>query len=99
MSTEQIKFSGIGNSAAVAVANAQQIASRYKLRYVDLATFPVDYSLIHKMPVDLMVRHHFVPIQSDGRVMQIAMADPTNLDLIDELTAQLKTRLQTCVAT
>jgi len=99
MSTDQIKFSGIGNGAAVEMANAKNIAARYKLPYVDLSTFAVDYSLIHKMPVDLMVRHHFVPIHSDGRVMQIAMADPTNLDLIDELTAQLKIRLQTCVAT
>jgi len=31
--------------------------------------------------------------------MQIAMADPTNLDLIDELSAQFKIRLRTCVAT
>ena len=99
MSTDQIKFSGIGNSAAAEMANAKDIAARYKLQYVDLSTFAVDYSLIHKMPVDLMVRHHFVPIQSDGRVMQIAMADPTNLDLIDELSAQFKIRLRTCVAT
>src|SRR5882724_5824932 len=99
MSTDQIKFSGIGNSAAAEMANAKDIAARYKLQYVDLSTFAVDYSLIHKMPVDLMVRHHFVPIHSDGRIMQISMADPTNLDLIDELTAQLKIRLQTCVAT
>ncbi|HZS43784.1 MAG TPA: GspE/PulE family protein [Blastocatellia bacterium] len=99
MSTEQIKFTGIGNVQAVEMAQARQIAAKYRYTYVDLSTCPIDYSLIHKMPVDLMIRHHFVPIQMEGGVMKIAMADPTNLELIDELAAQQKVRLQPCVAT
>ena len=99
MSTDQIKFSGIGNSLAVEMHQAKEIALKYRYEYVDLATCSIDYSLIHSMPVDLMIRHHFVPLQSENGVMRIAMADPTNLDLIDELSAQLKIRLLPCVAT
>src|SRR5947209_13577922 len=97
MSTEQIKFSA--NSQAAEALNATALARRYRLEYVDLATTPIDYSLIHKMPVELMVRHHFVPVQRDEFSIQIAMVDPSNLELLDELSALLKTRLRTLVAT
>src|SRR5215472_13581317 len=99
MSTEQIRFNGLGNVQAAELAQAKEIAAKYRYKYVDLATCPIDYSLIHKMPVDLMIRHHFVPLQMVNGVMQIAMADPTNLELIDELAAQQKVKLQPCVAT
>jgi len=78
---------------------AAQLAARYRLNCVDLSSYPVDYSLVHSMPVELMVRYHFVPLRRDGNVLVIAMADPTNLDALDELQALLKTRIKPEVAT
>ena len=54
---------------------------------------------MHELPVDLMVRHSFVPLRREGNTLYVAMADPTNLDLIDELEAQLRMRLRTAVTT
>jgi type IV pilus assembly protein PilB len=78
---------------------ARQLARRYRLQYVDLKPDEIDYHLVHDLPVDLMIRHNFVPLRREGTLLYVAMADPTDLDLIDELEAQLGVRLKTAVAT
>ncbi|MBI3652201.1 MAG: type II/IV secretion system protein [Acidobacteria bacterium] len=81
---------------------AREKARRYRLKYVDLRDTEaagIDYHLIHELPVDLMIRHSFVPLRRDGNVLYVAMADPTNFDVIDELEGQLRVRLKPAVAT
>lgn len=78
---------------------AEQLATRYRLRFVDLEKFPVDYSLVQSLPVDLMLRNKFVPLRSENGHMVVAMADPSDLMLLDELRAQLKQSLKIEVAT
>jgi type IV pilus assembly protein PilB len=78
---------------------AREKARRYRLQFVDLRTDEIDYHLIHELPVDLMIRHSFVPLRRENNTLYIAMADPTNFDLIDEIEAQLHMRLKTAVAT
>src|SRR5262249_23171899 len=50
-------------------------------------------------PVDLMVRHQFVPLKRDQKGLHIAMADPTDLERLDELSSTLRTRVVPHVAT
>ncbi|HSE96624.1 MAG TPA: GspE/PulE family protein, partial [Blastocatellia bacterium] len=78
---------------------ARQIARRYRLQYVDLRPDEIDYHLVHELPVDLMIRNNFIPLRRDGNTLFVAMADPTDLDLIDELEAQLGVKLKTAVTT
>jgi len=78
---------------------AREKARRYRLPFVDLRVEEPAYHLIHELPVDLMIRHNFVPLKLDGNVLFVAMADPTNLDVIDELEAQLQMRLKPAVST
>ena len=78
---------------------AREKARRYRLRYVDLKTEEPAYDLIHELPVELMVRHSFVPLKREGDTLYVAMADPGNFDVIDEIEAQLKVQLKTAVAT
>jgi type IV pilus assembly protein PilB len=51
------------------------------------------------MPVNLMINNAFVPIKREADSLVIAISDPTNLDLIDELSSKLKTKIRTAVAT
>ncbi|HXG67110.1 MAG TPA: GspE/PulE family protein [Blastocatellia bacterium] len=90
-----------GGAADVAIEEkrAQEIARRYRLEYVDVRTAPIDYHLIHELPVDLMVRHNFIPLRQENGTLYVAMADPTNLEAIDELEAQLRLRIRTAVTT
>ena len=78
---------------------AREKARRYRLRYIDLKSEEPAYHLIHELPVELMVRHSFVPMSRDGNLLYVAMADPTNLAVIDEIEAQLHCRLKAGVAT
>jgi type II secretory ATPase GspE/PulE/Tfp pilus assembly ATPase PilB-like protein len=78
---------------------AREKARRYRLRFVDLKTEEPAYDLIHELPVEMMVRHSFVPLGRDGDILYVAMADPSNLEVIDEIEAQLHMRLKTAVAT
>jgi len=79
-------------------AQAVDLARRYRLEYVDLATAEVDYHTVHELPVDLMLRHNFVPLRRDQTTLFIAMADPTNLDALDEIEAQIRMRVKVAVA-
>src|SRR5262249_34878206 len=54
---------------------------------------------LNEFPVDLMVRHQFVPLRRDGRRLHIAMADPTDLEKLDELANALGARIVPHVAT
>ena len=78
---------------------AERLASRYRLNFVQLENYPVDYSLVQSLPVDLMLRNKFVPLRRENGHMVIAMADPSDLMLLDELKAQLRVSLKVEVAT
>jgi len=71
------------------VREARDLARRYRLPFVNLlpqdGDSPIDYLLLSEIPVDLMVRNQFVPLRRDGRGLHIAMADPTDLERLDEL--------------
>jgi len=82
---------------------ARELARRYRLPFVDLLPrdkeSPIDYNLFAEVPVDLMVRHQFVPLRRDPKGLHIAMADPTDLERLDELAHTLRTRIVPYVAT
>jgi type IV pilus assembly protein PilB len=78
---------------------AVALAERYRLNYIPLEDCPVDYSLVQALPVDLMLRNKFVPVRRENGHMVIAMADPSDLMLLDELKAQLHVSLKVEVAT
>jgi type II secretory ATPase GspE/PulE/Tfp pilus assembly ATPase PilB-like protein len=85
------------------VRAAKDLARRYRLPYIDLLPHegdsPIDYKLFTGVPVDLMVRHQFVPLRRDAKGLHIAMADPTDLERLDELASALQERVVPYVAT
>ncbi len=78
---------------------AKAVAERYYHEFVDLREVRIDHDLFHSIPVDLMFRYHFVPIQGHNGTLEIALADPRNLNLIDELAVLLGKKLRVKVAT
>ena len=92
---------GNGNIAvADEIAHAQDLARRYRCEFVDLKNFHIQHELFRKIKVDLMFRYNFVPLQEtqDGRLV-IAIADPSQLMMIDEISLNLGRRIITKVAT
>lgn len=78
---------------------AERLAQRYRLNFINLESQPVDYALVQSLPIDLMLRNKFVPLRRENGHMVIAMADPSDLLLLDELRAQLRAPLRVEVAT
>src|SRR6185369_10877172 len=101
--SNQTQGPAIPPAAAVPInqdeAAAREKARRYRLKFIDLKSEEPAYHLIHELPVELMVRHSFVPMKREGDLLFVAMADPTNLVVIDEIEAQLHCRLKPGVAT
>src|SRR5579871_11613 len=81
------------------VVRAKNLAARYRCEFVDLREVRIDHDLFHSVPVDLMFRYNFVPIHSQNGHLEIALADPRNLNLIDELSILLQKKLHVKVAT
>src|SRR5687768_6539074 len=85
------------------VVEAKQLARRYRLPYIDLlpadGESPIDYEELAKVPVELMLRNHFVPLKRDGNDLHAAMADATNLEVLDELENALNVRIVPYIAT
>jgi len=82
------------------VERARDIARRYRCEFVDLRNFTLQHELIKKTPVHLMFRYNFVPLEetADGR-LAIAIADPSQLMMIDEIGLLLDKRIVTKVST
>jgi type IV pilus assembly protein PilB len=80
-------------------AQARALAARYRCEFVDLKTARIDHDLFRSIPVDLMFRYNFVPMRADDGTLEIALADPRNLNLIDELAVLLNKKLRVKVAT
>src|SRR6184192_1663177 len=99
-------FVGGGNGQPITrnngdeLARAQDIARRYRCEFVDLRDFQLHHDLFTKIPPRLMFRYNFVPLEEthDGR-LAIAIADPSQLMMIDEISLLLGKRIVTKVAT
>jgi type II secretory ATPase GspE/PulE/Tfp pilus assembly ATPase PilB-like protein len=85
------------------VRAAQELARRYRLPYIDLlppeGDSPIDYALLSEIPVDLLLRYQVVPLRREGRRFHVAMADPSDLERLDELASALRARIVPHVAT
>jgi type IV pilus assembly protein PilB len=82
---------------AAATAAARRLAERYRLEFVDMNQFRIDSELFRSIPADLMLRYGFVPWRREGRALVIVVSDPTDLPMIDELSALLGTPLKVTV--
>ena len=78
---------------------ARRLAERYRCPFVDLAEQRIDQELFRSIPAELMFRYKFVPLESHDSTLTVAMADPSQLQLTDELSLLLGKRLQIKVAT
>jgi type IV pilus assembly protein PilB len=95
MGTERLKLL----DPATEAAESKAIAARYRCEYVDLREAAIDHDLFRSVPVDLMFRYNFVPMHAENGLLEIAVADPRNLNMIDELALLLNKKLRIKVAT
>jgi type II secretory ATPase GspE/PulE/Tfp pilus assembly ATPase PilB-like protein len=64
---------------------AEQLAARLGVELDDLSEYRVDPELFRQIPVDVMLRYHFVPLHRHGEAVAVVMADPSNVLAVDEV--------------
>jgi type IV pilus assembly protein PilB len=78
---------------------ARTLADRYRCGFVDLLEQRIDPELFRTIPADLMFRYNFVPLVVHNNTLVIAVADPSQVLLSDELPLLLGKKLAIKVAT
>ena len=62
------------------------LARKYRVKAVDLSRIDkVDMRVVNLVKPEIATRHLVLPLRRVGRTLTVAMANPTNLDAIDEL--------------
>jgi len=78
---------------------SRRLAERYRCGFVDLFEQRIDPELFRSIPAELMFRFNFVPMEAQGACLVIAVADPSQVLLSDELPLLLGKKLVLKVAT
>jgi type IV pilus assembly protein PilB len=78
---------------------AKKLAARYRCAFVDLQEQRIDADLFRAIPADLMFRFNFVPLAASEGTLVIAVSDPSQVMLSDELPLLLGKKLAIRVAT
>jgi type IV pilus assembly protein PilB len=61
------------------------LARQYRMPAVDLSRFDVDPKIIKLVPADLATKSVVLPLKREGRTLTVAMADPTDHGLLEDL--------------
>jgi type IV pilus assembly protein PilB len=79
--------------------HARKLAERYRCGFINLREQRIDPELFRTIPADLMFRYNFVPLEQHNNLLSIAVADPCQVLLSDELPLLLGKKLAIKVAT
>jgi type IV pilus assembly protein PilB len=63
----------------------KMLARQYRMPAVDLSRFEVDPRILKLVPGDVASRHLVLPLKRDGRTLTVAVADPSNAGVVDDL--------------
>ena len=61
------------------------LARQYRMPAVDLSNFQVDSKIIRLIPAEMAVKNVVLPLKREGRTLTVAMADPTDIGLLEDL--------------
>jgi type II secretory ATPase GspE/PulE/Tfp pilus assembly ATPase PilB-like protein len=76
----------------------KKIAERYKVPYIDLSTQTMNRELVQSFPVDFLHRANFIPLEENGKVVKIALADPSDFATIDSIESFLGRKVRVSAA-
>lgn len=86
-----------GHAGAEAVYRA--LAEFCELRYVVPSRLDIPKDVVAKVPARFATHYRFVPIQERNGTLVVAVSDPLNAQLLDDIRLVLKQRVEAVVAT
>lgn len=63
----------------------KMLARQYRMPAVDLSRFEVEPKILKLIPAEVAVKNMVLPLKREGRTLTVAMADPTNVGVVDDL--------------
>jgi type IV pilus assembly protein PilB len=88
----------VDQSVASSEGIARTLAARYHLPLVDLAVTGVAEEASKEIPLHVLERVVGIPYAVDGSVLKVALADPGNIQAIDELRIATRYQIEVGVA-
>ncbi|MBN1225110.1 MAG: type II/IV secretion system protein [Candidatus Aminicenantes bacterium] len=76
----------------------KKLAERYRVSYVDLSSVSLDRELIQSFPVDFLYRSNFIPLKKNKNTIQIAIADPSDIEAIDSIESFMGMKVEVLAA-
>ena len=76
----------------------QVLAEFLGLTYVRASTHLIDKNLIEKVPARFVTHYNFVPVEVHDGILRVAVCDPQDTHLLDELHLVLKRRVEPVVS-
>ena len=63
----------------------RMLARRYRMPAVDLKNFEVDLKVARLVPAEITIKHQLLALKRDGRTLTVAVTDPSQLGVLDDL--------------
>ncbi len=74
------------------------LSQQYGVPSINLRHFDIDESIIRLIPADVARKYQFIPVSKTGATLTVAMADPTNVFAMDDITFITGYRVEPVVA-
>ena len=74
------------------------LSQQYGVPSINLEHFEIDDSVIRLIPSDVARKYQFIPVSKTGATLTVAMADPTNVFAMDDITFITGYRVEPVVA-
>ncbi len=78
---------------------AQALTCQYGFPYLPLANYEIDQEVIQTVPQDVCRKFCLVPIDKIGKSLTVAMADPLNMNALEDIELITGCTAQTFVST
>lgn len=78
---------------------AQALTCQYGFPYLPLSNYEIDKEVLSAVPADLCRKFCLIPIDKIGKSLTVAMADPLNVNALDDLELITDCTVQTFVST
>ena len=74
------------------------ISEKLGVPYVDLGEYVCDPKIIKKIPKEIAQKYQLIPIFSIGNRISVAMADPSDINALDQLSALIEGEVEPCLS-
>jgi len=78
---------------------AQALTCQYGFPYLPLSNYEVDREIMASLPLDLCVKHCLIPIDKIGKSLTLAMSNPLNIQVIEDIEILTECSVQVFVST